>query len=992
MLHLMWKINNSEEGVVIPLRKKYPLQIAISTLFIAITVSLAIILSWQSFNKTSDIMLKSADDLYGRITQELILDFKATYGSIAGGIRQFRLSPVIYAETFEQRIENLPNFQAVLESDTSVFAVGVGYGDGDYLGFSSVNSDYVREKYEVPAGSSFIALYIKNAKAKPDSDATFEAGKLYTIFYDDKLKEISRSPGIVTQFDPRVRPWYQQATDTPHATKPYLFYDSKVVGLTAMSKTAVSGVVVVFDITLAELSKTIAKHQVTPNSEVVLINADGQTLAYKDQQKIIVSSDESSDSNKIQLANLTQLGSGVLSYLSTFVEKKEQDFDFDYNGQRWIGSARIVAKTGGADLYAVMLTPVDELLIDAVAIRDQLIFIAIVVLLMFIPIIWYTAQRISTPLRVLSREAEAISRFDFEETGQKTSLIKEVNELDSAMDLMKSTINKFIKLINSLAGEQDLDALLKSITQETMLISKSDAALIYLMDEQDDLLKADFLCDKDNKQVKVTGLPTLNVENAESMLDGNHKSRIIQLRKDKKNKLTPILDVFAEDSLTAILLPLKNRNDEIIGLLCLINKNATSSSDINNIEFIEALSGFAAVTLESRQLLNMQEALLQAFIKLIAGAIDAKSPYTGGHCTRVPEITLMLAKAACDSREGKYKDFDLSDKQWEELSIAGWLHDCGKVTTPEYVVDKSTKLETIYDRIHEVRMRFEVLKRDAEIACWQRIAGGGDEAQLLQDLEKQNKELDDDFAFIAECNVGGEFMADENIARLQSLAAKTWLRTLDDNLGLSWEELNRKDKNSNPLPIEEKLLADKPEHLITRHETDKIAEDNRWGFKLDTPEYKYNRGEIYNLSVKKGTLSEEERYMINGHMIQTIIMLNNLPFPKNLRDVPLIAGSHHETMDGKGYPKKLVMTEQPETARMMVIADIFEALTASDRPYKKAKTLSESLRILSFMRDDKHIDPDLFDLFLTSGVYFDYAKKFLSEEQLDDVNIEDYLA
>jgi len=400
MLHLMWKINNSEEGVVIPLRKKYPLQIAISTLFIAITVSLAIILSWQSFNKTSDIMLKSADDLYGRITQELILDFKATYGSIAGGIRQFRLSPVIYAETFEQRIESLPNFQAVLESDTSVFAVGIGYGDGDYLGFSSVNSDYVREKYETPAGSSFIALYIKNAQAKPDSDAIFEAGKLYTIFYDEKLNEISRSQGVATQFDPRVRPWYQQATDTPHATKPYLFYDSKVVGLTAMSKTAVPGVVVVFDITLAELSRTIAKHQVTPGSEVVLINADGQTLAYKDQQKIIVSSDESSDPDKIQLANLKQLGSGVLSYLSTFVEKKEQNFDFEYSGQRWIGSARIVAKTGGVDLYALMLTPVDELLVDAVAIREHLIFIAFVVLLMFIPIIWYTAQRISKPLRV----------------------------------------------------------------------------------------------------------------------------------------------------------------------------------------------------------------------------------------------------------------------------------------------------------------------------------------------------------------------------------------------------------------------------------------------------------------------------------------------------------------------------------------------------------------------------------------------------------------
>ena len=352
----------------------------------------------------------------------------------------------------------------------------------------------------------------------------------------------------------------------------------------------------------------------------------------------------------------------------------------------------------------------------------------------------------------------------------------------------------------------------------------------------------------------------------------------------------------------------------------------------------------------------------------------------------------MLAKAACDSNEGKYKNFALDDEQWEELSIAGWLHDCGKVTTPEYVVDKATKLETIYDRIHEVRMRFEVLKRDAEIECWQQIAEGGNKEQHLDALAKHCEVIDDDFAFIAECNVGGEFMADEKIERLQAIAAKTWLRTLDDNLGLSWEELNRKDQRSETLPVEEKVLSDKPEHLIKRHEADKIPQDNPWGFKVDTPEYKYNRGELYNLSVKKGTLSEEERYMINGHMIQTIIMLNNLPYPKNLRNVPLIAGSHHETMDGKGYPKKLVMTDQPETARMMVIADIFEALTASDRPYKKAKTLNESVRILSFMRNDKHIDADLFDLFLCSGVYMEYAKKFLSPAQIDEVNVEDYLS
>jgi HD-GYP domain-containing protein (c-di-GMP phosphodiesterase class II) len=815
---------------------------------------------------------------------------------------------------------------------------------------------------------------------------------------------MSVNQGVTTQFDPRIRPWYEQATETPHATNPYVFYESKLVGLTAMSTTAEPGVVVAFDITLDNLSQTIAKYQLTPNSEVVLINAQGQTFAYKDQHKIIVQKNDASDDSSLQLANLRQLGSGVLTHISKEIESKnievkEQELEFDYDGQRWLGSARIVARPGGVDLYALMLSPIDELLADAVAIRQQLIFITLTVLLIFIPVIWLTAKKISTPLNILSQQAEAIARFDFDETPAQTSFIKEVDQLDAAMQMMKSTINKFIKLINSLAGEQDLDALLKSITKETMLISQSDAALIYLMDETDDRLKADFLCDKKNQYMQVDSLSALTLDDAKTLLhDSNgYKSRVLQLNKNSKNKLSPLLDVLQSEQLLCIVLPLRNRNNDVIGLLCLIYHQADGADtvkDLSNIEFVEALSGFAAVTLESRQLFKMQEALLHAFIKLIAGAIDAKSPYTGGHCQRVPEITMMLAKAACDSQAETFSDFDLDDKQWQELNIACWLHDCGKVTTPEYVVDKATKLETIYDRIHEVRTRFEVLKRDAEIECWQKIADGGDKEILLENLHEHNQQLDDDFAFVAECNVGGEFMADEKLERLKRIAEKTWLRTLDDNLGLSWEELNRKNNQSRSvsLPVTEKLLADKHEHLIARHESDKIPQDNPWGFKVDTPQYKYNRGELYNLSVLRGTLSEEERYMINGHMIQTIIMLNNLPYPKYLRQVPAIAGSHHETMDGKGYPKRLLMSEQPLTARMMVIADIFEALTASDRPYKKAKTLNESIRIMSFMRNDRHIDAELFNLFLSSGVYLQYAKKFLSAEQIDEVNIADYLS
>jgi HD domain len=377
---------------------------------------------------------------------------------------------------------------------------------------------------------------------------------------------------------------------------------------------------------------------------------------------------------------------------------------------------------------------------------------------------------------------------------------------------------------------------------------------------------------------------------------------------------------------------------------------------------------------------------------LIASAIDAKSPYTGGHCQRVPELTRMLAAAACESQDPRFKEFSLSDDEWEELHIAAWLHDCGKVTTPEYVVDKSTKLETIYDRIHEIRMRFEVLKRDAEIDYWQQLSSGGDAQTLKAELEARQKQLDDDFAFVAKCNEGGEFMADDKITRLNEIAGKTWRRTLSDRIGVSWEEGLRKQRCPEAeLPAQESLLADKEEHIIYRNENEVISDDNPWNFKLNTPQHKYIRGELYNLSVTRGTLADEERFKINDHMVQTIIMLNQLPFPRHLRNVPAIAGGHHETMIGTGYPKKLRREDMSLTARMMAIADIFEALTAADRPYKKAKSLSESIKIMNFMKKDQHIDPDLFDLFLQSGVYLDYAKQFLAEAQIDEVDITEYL-
>ncbi|HSD00096.1 MAG TPA: HD domain-containing phosphohydrolase, partial [Casimicrobiaceae bacterium] len=295
---------------------------------------------------------------------------------------------------------------------------------------------------------------------------------------------------------------------------------------------------------------------------------------------------------------------------------------------------------------------------------------------------------------------------------------------------------------------------------------------------------------------------------------------------------------------------------------------------------------------------------------------------------------------------------------------------------------------TIHDRIHEVRTRFEVLKRDAEIAFLKDRLAGGAEAMLALRLASQLRALDDDFAFIASCNEGSESMDDAAVERIQRIAQRTWQRTLDDRIGISWEELARKARcPATVLPATESLLSDAPEHLIGRHAGELMPDDNRWGFRLTVPQHRYNLGEVHNLTVRRGTLTAEERYKVNDHIVQTIVMLENLPFPRHLADVPEIAGGHHETMDGRGYPRRLVGGQMSTLARMMAIADIFEALTAVDRPYKKGKALSESLRIMARMRDERHIDADLFDLFLTSGVYRRYAEIYLDKNQIDDVDV-----
>ncbi len=388
-----------------------------------------------------------------------------------------------------------------------------------------------------------------------------------------------------------------------------------------------------------------------------------------------------------------------------------------------------------------------------------------------------------------------------------------------------------------------------------------------------------------------------------------------------------------------------------------------------------------------------QKELMDSFIKLIAGAIDAKSPYTGGHCNRVPLIATMLVKEASKSDTGTLKEFSFTTKEeLEEFERGAWLHDCGKITTPEYVVDKATKLETIYNRIHEVRTRFEVLWRDIEIVYLEGLIEGRNTEELQAWKEGELNALKDDFSFVAETNIGGEFMSEERKERIQAIAKRTWMRNFDDRLGLSDNELmHYPERVTDILPATEMLLSDRAEHIIERINFDEegYRED---GFKLDVPTHLYNYGEIYNLCIERGTLTEEERFKIQEHVIMSIKMLEQLPYTDDMKRIPEYAGTHHETLIGTGYPRALSAEDLSIPAKVMAIADIFEALTASDRPYKKGKTLSQALKIMSFMKKDQHIDGELFALFLRSGIYKVYAEEYLKPEQIDEVDVESYLS
>jgi len=534
----------------------------------------------------------------------------------------------------------------------------------------------------------------------------------------------------------------------------------------------------------------------------------------------------------------------------------------------------------------------------------------------------------------------------------ETSKVRAYMEQEQAQRAMLEDLLNRLSDLNAigaaLSSERDINRLLESILAAARKITNADAGTLYLVDADKQHLTFEIL-HNDSLNIRMGGTSGNPIPFYPIALyhGGEPNLAMVVSYSVLRGETVNIPDAYIAEgfdfsgtkkfdaktgyhSRSFLAVPMRNHEREIIGVLQLINALDAKTGGVKQFskddqQLLESLASQAAIAISNRRLIQQLEELFESLINLINTAIDDKSPYTGGHCARVPALTMMLAEAANRNKRGALKDFNLTDKDRYELKIAGLLHDCGKITTPVHVVDKATKLQTICDRINLIDTRFEVLKRDAEIAMLKGEKGDTEFSAYI-------RQLDADREFLRHCNIGSEKMQDADVARVQQIARYQWHNTRGELAGF--------------------LTAE----------------------------------EVENLTIRSGTLTAAEREIINHHIVVTIKMLESLPWPNHLKRVPEYAGGHHERMDGKGYPRGLKREQMSVQARVMGIADIFEALTAQDRPYKDGKTLTESLAILGRFKESGHIDPDLFDVFIREKVYLAYAKQFLKPEQIDAVD------
>jgi len=533
-----------------------------------------------------------------------------------------------------------------------------------------------------------------------------------------------------------------------------------------------------------------------------------------------------------------------------------------------------------------------------------------------------------------------------------TDLKRSVEEARAFAVSKQDLVIELVRIGTALSGQKDHELLLEMIVGLAKRFTNADGCTLYIKDEKEKSLRFDIVQNDTlgvkmgGQSAKITWPPV-----ALNLTDGSENHRNVSAHCALTGKIIKISDVYSSDfdfqgtkdfdansgyrSKSMLVIPMRNHDSEVIGVIQLINAQNIFTNEVmdfpdNEIEIVASLASQAAIAITNIQLISGLEELLQAIVKMVATAIDEKSAYTGGHVQRVANFTEKIVEEINQIKTGRFAEINFDEDQAKEIKMAAWLHDVGKIITPEHIIDKSKKLETIFDRIELIKLRVELLKKDSIIKQLKlKTDATSVDPEALDDLSDELRKLDEQFAFMKEINTGGEFLRDESLEKLVKMA--------DCEIEVAGEK--------------QPLLND---------------------------------DELKNLSIRKGTLIDSEREVINNHAAVTLKMLEALPFPKKMSHVPAYAGMHHEKMDGSGYPQGLKAEQVPLPARILAVADVFEALTAADRPYKLGKLMSEAMRIMGFMVKDNHLDSDLCDLIVESGLAAKYASHNISERQLDD--------
>lgn len=928
---------------------------------------LTIVLIGQSFRGMETAKITAAGATARQLAVSVDDRIRAITGPPSTALAVLSHDPLASAQTLEQRLLRLPVIADILDSSDIVSAVYAGYSNGDFFLLRKIHSSGAMQFPDAPADARFLLQAITQT-AEGMRKPTWH-------FYDANLALLERRTPSDYRFDPRARAWYDLASSSgdTELTAPYVFFTTGEIGLTLSRRQAstegpAGETVFGIDVTVTDLSDQLTELRQTPGTRIAIVNDEGAPLAYTGPD----TSGATSDSGDTASLGMADSAIATTLDLASGLSSDEPVSRFNTDNRDWYGITEPLESLDQENLRIAVAIPADELLAEVWDALTRQTILACAIALLLLVLGWFLGRRVGRPLELLTHRVGALSRFRFDTPVAVDSHIREARQLSVALDDMASTIRSFQSIATALNRGQDLHSLLKDILEQIVHILGQTRGAIYLMNRHTSEL---------NLSVDNGIQPPQTISDIASTAEDND---IIQSLR-KKLSGHPVFAI------------LRNRRKQLVGALVIEMEHGdhTHLSD-DLIVFVDEIAGSAAVAIETRELIESQQELLEGIIRLVANAIDAKSPYTGGHCERVPKLAKMMVDEAIQSRDAPFADFTMDEDQRYEFHLAAWLHDCGKITSPEYVVDKAVKLETIYNRIHEIRTRFEVLHRDADIQCLTRILAGDNPQQAQEDRDREQQTLQDEFDAIARANTGGESMSDDDMEHIRKIAQRTWVRHFSDRLGVSGDEKQvLADHPEATLPATETLLADKPEHLRPwgDHKPPVTRDDprNRWGFDMELPQYAANHGELHNLTVAKGTLTPEERFRINDHIVQTICMLDALPLPDRLANVPHLAGTHHERMDGKGYPCRLNADDMGIPERIMAIADIFEALTAVDRPYKEGKTLTESLTIMSRMVDDGHIDRNVFRLFICSGVYRRYAEQHLRPEQIDAVEEDGFL-